>query len=100
MTTISATKARANLFTLLRRATRGHETVRIHYRDRSAVLLPEDEFESLVETATLLATPGLLASLRRAEEDVRAGRIFTVEEVFGPKTGKRPRAKRRWRRRG
>jgi prevent-host-death family protein len=96
MTTVSATKARAALFHLLRRATRGHETLRISYRDRSAVLLPEEDFESLMETATLLATPGFLAGLRKAEEDVRRGRLYTLEEVFGaPKRARRRAAGRR-----
>lgn len=97
MITVSATKARANLFALLRRATRGHEAMRIHYRDRTAVLVPEEEFESLMETATLLSIPGLRASLRASEADRRAGRVYTMEEVFGtkPRTTQRPRTRRR-----
>lgn len=95
MTTLSATKARANLFALLRRATRGHETLRIHYRDRSAVLLPEDEFESLIETAVLLGTPGLRESLRASEADRRAGRVHTMEEIFDPARAKRQKHARR-----
>lgn len=94
MTTISATKARANLFALLRRATRGHEPLRIHYRDRSAVLLPEDEFASLVETAMLLGTPGLRESLRASEADRRAGRVYTMTEIFGSRTKLRARTRR------
>lgn len=96
MTTLSATKARANLFSLLRRATRGHETLRIHYRDRSVVLLPEEEFESLVETAALLGTPGLRESLKLSEADRRARRVYSVEQVFAPTRStsrKRPRAR-------
>lgn len=98
MTAISATKARANLFAILRRATRGHEPLRISYRDRTAILLSEDEFESLVETAALLSTTDFRASLRRAEADIRAGRLYTIERVFGPRTARSRRgrvAKRR-----
>ena len=89
MTTYSATKARTNLFSLLKRATRDHEVLRIHYRDRGAVLLPEAEFESLLETVSLLSEPGFRTALRKAEDDVRSGRVFSIKEVFGKESKKR-----------
>ena len=89
MTTITSTDARARLFALLRRATRGHEMLRIQYRSRGAVLLGEEDFESLLETLTLLSTPGFLSGLRRAEEDARRGRISRADEVLRKKVPRR-----------
>ncbi len=83
MVMISATKARGALFTLLKRAIRGHELIRLRYREGDAILMSEEDYESLVETTELLQTPGLRASLRRAERDIKAGRVLTIDQVLG-----------------
>lgn len=83
MVMMSATKARSALFTLLKRAIRGHELIRLRYREGDAILMSEEDYEGLVETIGLLKTPGLRASLARADRDIKAGRTYTMDHVFG-----------------
>ena len=82
MVMISATKARGVLFTLLKRAVRGHELIRLRYREGDAILMAEEDYEGLLETAELLRVPGLKTSLRRAERYIKAGRVSTMDQVF------------------
>ena len=58
MTTLTATDARATLFELLRGANERHEIYHIRHRHGDAVLMSEDEYESLIETLALLSAPG------------------------------------------
>jgi antitoxin YefM len=85
MTTLSATKARAQLFDLVKRTNAAHEIYRIHHRSGDAVLISEEEYESLVETIELLSIPGFRASIRRSLRDLKEGRSRSMDEVFGKK---------------
>jgi antitoxin YefM len=85
MTTLSASKARAKLFDLVKRANSAHEVYRIHHRSGDAVLISEGEYESLVETIELLSVPGFRASIRRSLLDMKEGRTYSLDEVFGKK---------------
>lgn len=53
--------------------------------DQPAVIdhieVSHDERESLHATTAALATPGLIQELRKAEEDIKAGRTTTWSEV-------------------
>lgn len=82
MTRITATRARAGLFDLLKGAIRKHRIYRIAHREGDAVLLSQEEYESLLETLELLETPGFRRSLARAEADVRRGRLRPLEKVL------------------
>ncbi|MCX7011913.1 MAG: type II toxin-antitoxin system prevent-host-death family antitoxin [Candidatus Sumerlaeota bacterium] len=68
MTTLTATDARRELFDLVKGATDRHEVYRIHHRRGSAVLLSEEDYESLLETLELLSTPGFRRGGPRGEE--------------------------------
>lgn len=83
MKALKATEARALLFQLLRKSVKGHLPVRIESKVGSAVLIGEEDYESLLETLELLSTPGLAASIRRAKEEIRRGETQSLEEVFG-----------------
>jgi antitoxin YefM len=85
MTTLTASKARSRLFELVKRATAAHEIYRIHHRTGDAVLISEEEYESLVETIELLSIPGFRASIRRSLRDLKEGRSRSLDEVFGKK---------------
>ncbi len=50
MTTITATDARRDFFELIKNATKGHKIYKIHHHKGTAVLMSEDDYESLVET--------------------------------------------------
>jgi antitoxin YefM len=83
MTTLTATQARQSLYTLLKKSVKGHMPVRISTQAGDAVLISEEDYESLLETLELLSTPGMLRSIREARADVKAGRTKSLKEVFG-----------------
>jgi prevent-host-death family protein len=76
------TEARANLTALLDDLEKRHEHVLITRNGRpSAVMLSADEYESLEETLEILQDKELLEALRKSEDDVRAGRLTSLEDL-------------------
>lgn len=47
----------------------------------AALLLSIDEYEGLIETLDLMATPGVLEEIRRAEAEIDAGNYYTAEQI-------------------
>ena len=64
MSTISATEARARLYRLIDEAAESHEPVRITGKRHNAVLLSEDDWESVQETLYLISIPGMRESIK------------------------------------
>lgn len=64
MPVISATKARANLYRLVDQVAESHEPVVIAGKRANAVLLSEQDWESIQETLHLLSVPGMRESIR------------------------------------
>ena len=59
-----------------------HEHVVITRNGRpSAVVLSTEEYEALEETLEILQDEETLEALRESERDVRADRLFSLEEV-------------------
>lgn len=59
-----------------------HEHVLITRNGRpSAVMLSADEYEWLDETLDILQDKDLLESLRKSEDDVRAGRVTSLDDL-------------------
>ena len=83
MTTLTATKARQNLFGVLKKSIKGHVAVKITSKEGDAVLISEEDYEGLMETLELLSMPGMAKSIREAQKDVKAGRTKSLKEVFG-----------------
>jgi antitoxin YefM len=76
------TEARANLTELLDDLEDRQEHVLITRNGRpSAVMLSADEYESLEETLDILQDKDLLEALRKSEDDVRAGRLTSLEDL-------------------
>jgi prevent-host-death family protein len=65
MKTISASKARANLYRLLDEAASSKEPIQITGKRGNAVLLAEENWRSISETLYLLSIPGLRESIRK-----------------------------------
>jgi prevent-host-death family protein len=63
MTTVNVTEARANLYKLIDDASVSHEPVIITGKRGNAVLLAEDDWNSINETLHLLAVPGMRESI-------------------------------------
>ena len=64
MTTITATAARSNWFDLLKKTIKGHVLTRVSSKEGNVVLLSEEDYESLLETAELLSIEGLKDSIK------------------------------------
>ena len=65
MTTLTASKARSNLYKLLDEASSSHEPIQITGKRNNAVLLSEDDWRSIQETLYLLSIPGMRESIRK-----------------------------------
>lgn len=70
MTEFTATEARQNLFQLLRKSLKGHAPVRITSKEGDAILVSQEDYESLLETLELLSRPGLRQSIEAARADI------------------------------
>lgn len=47
-----------------------------------AVLMSKEEYEALIDTLEILSSRETMASLKRAEKDVKAGRIKPLDDVI------------------
>jgi antitoxin YefM len=70
---VTATEARKRLFPLIQQVNDDREPVTITSRGGNAVLISEDEFRSLQETAYLLRSPANATRLAEAMIRVRSG---------------------------
>lgn len=68
MTTISATKARSQLYKLIDEANDSHEPIQITGKRGNAVLLSETDWSAIQETLYLNSIPGMIDSIQQARE--------------------------------
>jgi prevent-host-death family protein len=68
MEIVSASKARANLFSLVEDVNKDHLPRMITSKKGDAVLLSKDDWESLQETLYLQSIPGLVESIKEVEQ--------------------------------
>ena len=64
MTTMTATEARKNLYKLVDSVSMSHIPIQISGKNNSAVLISEDDWNSIQETLFLVAIPGMRESIR------------------------------------
>ena len=67
MTTMTASKARINLYRLLDQTAESHEPVQIMGKRHNAVLISEEDWRSMQETLYLMSIPGMTKSLLKAK---------------------------------
>ncbi|TYQ24811.1 type II toxin-antitoxin system Phd/YefM family antitoxin [Pseudanabaena sp. UWO311] len=75
--------AKANLDELCDRAGQEPEGVAIVRENRSYILITQEEWESLIETAELMQLPNLLNQVASARQEYQAGEALSMEQVFG-----------------
>ena len=85
MTTITATKARSNLFQLLKKTIKWHMHTKISSKEGNAILLSEEDYENLIESIELMSIPGLKESVKKAKKEIKRGEVCSYDEVFGEK---------------
>ena len=67
MRTVSVTKARNDLFNLIKEVAESSEPIQITGKNGNAVLLSEDDWRSIQETLYLLSIPGMRESILEAK---------------------------------
>ncbi len=63
MTTLNATEARSNLYSLIDEASNTHKPIRITGKRANAVLLSEEDWNAINETLFLVSIPGMRDSI-------------------------------------
>lgn len=69
MTSISATKARAKLYSLILEVQKGNDPVLITGKKGNAVLVSEEDWRAVTETMYLLSIPGMRESIRKGMKE-------------------------------
>ena len=64
MTTLNATEARSKLYKLIDETAETHQPILITGKRRNAILLSEEDWNSINETLFLLSIPGMRESIR------------------------------------
>ena len=65
MTTITASRARSQLYRLLDQAAESHEPITVTGKRNKAVLVSENDWRAIEETLYLLSIPGMRESVRK-----------------------------------
>jgi len=65
VTTLTASKARENLYKLLDRASSSHQPIQITGKRSAAVLIGEEDWRAIQETLYLVSIPGMRESIRK-----------------------------------
>lgn len=81
MRVVSATSARANLFGLIDQVTDEHEEVMITTKRKNAILVSEEEWRSIQETLYLTSIPGMVESIKEAQ-NTPEGEWISHEDVL------------------
>ncbi len=68
MKTLTVTEARKNIYNLLDEASKSHEPIQITGKRSNAVLIGEDDWNSIQETLYLISIPGMRESIREGLE--------------------------------
>jgi len=80
---IAISDARANLPELVNKVNKNLDRVIITINGRAkAVLLSEEELESIEETAEVLAIPGAKASINKGLKQMKNGKIKPLKEIL------------------
>ncbi len=81
MNTITATNARSDLFNIIKRVIKGHVQTKITSKEGVAILISEEDYESLLETAELLSVPGLKDSIKKADKEIEKGDVVSLDDI-------------------
>jgi len=85
METITVSKARANLYQLFKQTLKKHLPLRINSKEGTLVLLPEEDFDNLMETAELLSINGFQDSIKKGDSEIKKGELYTFDNVLKKK---------------
>jgi prevent-host-death family protein len=69
MITVTATKARGTLYSLINEVRESHEPIQITGKHGNAVLISEEDWRSIRETLFLHSIPGMVDSIKQARAE-------------------------------
>jgi prevent-host-death family protein len=69
MNTVTATRARGKLYSLIDDANSSHEPIQITGKRGNAVLISEDDWRSIQETLYLQSIPSMVDSIKKARKE-------------------------------
>ncbi len=64
MTILNATQARSKLYSLIDETAKTHQPIVITGKRNNAILLAEQDWNTIAETLNLMSVPGMAASIR------------------------------------
>lgn len=80
--TLTVSDARSNLYDMMEEVRKYlRRFVITHHGKPQAVLMPVEDLESWEETLDILSNKKLMADIRQADKDIKAGRVYTLDEV-------------------
>ena len=86
---ISTRKLRENLAGVIKDVKSSFDRYIISRRgEPEAVLMSVDDYEGWLETIEIMSDKKLMNDIRLAEKDIKEGKFYTFEEVFGKKPRK------------
>ena len=68
MTTLTASKARAKLYSLMDETAMSHEPIQITGKRNNAILISEEDWSALQETLYLMSIPGMKEKIDRGHK--------------------------------
>jgi PHD/YefM family antitoxin component YafN of YafNO toxin-antitoxin module len=83
MEKLTITNAQKDLSNLVKLVTEENKVYEIEISDGSAILISQQNYESLQETIELLSIPGLRESLQRSLQQVIDDETYSLDEVLG-----------------
>jgi antitoxin YefM len=87
---ISIRELRKNLANVIKDARAHYEHYVVSKRGKpEAVLMSMDDYEGWLETLEIMSDKDAMEDIRQAEKDLKEGRFYTYEEVFGKKADKK-----------
>ncbi|KKP58105.1 MAG: hypothetical protein UR52_C0022G0012 [Candidatus Gottesmanbacteria bacterium GW2011_GWA1_34_13] len=81
-TTLTTSEARINIYNMMKQVGKNlRRFIITHEGKPTAVLMPIEDVESLEETNEILADKKLMRDIRQAKKDIKAGRVYSLEQV-------------------
>lgn len=83
MTNTNITKFRQKVFEYVNQAVEFNDVVNISTKNGNAIIISEDEYNSMIETLYLKSVPGLAESIKEASaEPLEDCAVYTPEEEW------------------
>ncbi len=83
MNTTNISVLRKNLFGSIENVIEYNEAITVNTKKGNAVIISEEDYNAMIETIYLMSQPGLVASIKKGEEeDISKMPVFHPEEEW------------------